>query len=143
MRSNICLCKRKKIEIANMLIFLEKQYIFYKSRKSFDLIICELMKSISANYLIERKSCVIKIRSYDLITTCRQKILKSHCKKHACLILFFHTLFLFHTLSSASNYVSLLYWNTHPRLYCRAFWVYLPLQINCALYILFYCLHLI
>lgn len=63
--------QEKKIEIANMLIILEKQYIFYKSRKSFDLKICELMKSISANYLIERKSCVIKIRSYDLITTCR------------------------------------------------------------------------
>lgn len=64
---------REKFEIANILIFLEKQCIFYKSRKSFDIKICELMKSISANYVIERKSYVhvIKDRSNDLITTCR------------------------------------------------------------------------
>lgn len=52
----------EKNDVVNILILLTKQYIFYKSRKSSDLHISELLKSILAYYLVEKKLFAIKIR---------------------------------------------------------------------------------
>lgn len=52
--------REKKNDVANILILLTKQYLFYKSRKSSDLHISELLKSILAYYLVEKKLFAIK-----------------------------------------------------------------------------------
>lgn len=59
---------REKNDIVNILISLTKQYIFYKSRKSSDLHISELLKSILAYYLVEKKLFAIKMRCDEFIT---------------------------------------------------------------------------
>lgn len=73
---------REQNYIAYIFTLITKQCIFYESRKGSYLHISELMKSILAYYLIEKKLFALKIRCDDFITSWKilgNLIANTHC----------------------------------------------------------------